>query len=957
MAMMIRMRFFYTAIALLLVISGFGNLPIHDRISFIDEAAADYIGFTSDKRVNDDSTNEEQASAAMAVYSNDIYLVWHDTRSSDFDIYFTKSTDGGSTWGDGTDNDNDVRVDDTDRNINNTDNETDQKYPDIAVDSSGTIYVVWQDNREGREDSDIYFAKSTDGGANFGTNVRVDHNGTGLYDQQYPCIAVDGDSNIYVAWEDERNEKNDRDIYFTKSTDGGSSFNSPDVLVDDDTGTGLQKYPKMALEENGGSPHIYLVWQDERAGGGNYDIYFSKSTDGGATWGDGLDNDNDDIGTDYTIGAQEHPSITLDGNGNIVVIWDDEREGNYKTLYMCNSSDGGDSWGVNTNITDAYTDNSDQAFPVISTFGNYMCVAWVDNRNDEVKSDIYFAISENNGATFGPFLKVDQGPDDTIQSQPRIIMISAVTAYIVWEDNRDDTRGNDIYFAKSGWIILKAPELSKSNFSPATGAESTQFHFTVTYTDEENDPPAVDYPKLYLFKDAEGKEAFPDSPFLMYSQEEPWQDDFYSNGMIFEKRITLFEELNYSYYIETAALYGNTTEVRTNLTEGPILDLSNVTFSDPYPAVDEWLDNAWVNCSISIKDVGFAGVHPLYVKYRVSLNGTDQFSDWTNAYMNWYTIPNGLKVYVSKLFGEGDNNYIQWSASDNFENGPNESAMYRIKVDSSKVTFSDPIPDPSESIWYNTETVEVGITVNDFDGIGVNASTIEYAYTTTGHTGYGEWQNAGKTSNGKIIVVKADITFANGTKNYVKWRATDLLENGPSESDPYMESESYKVRIDTSLSEVYENHPPTAPSNVLPTTTIDTTPTVTWDASIDEDDDTITYWIQIGSTENGSETLTWKNVGTDRFYDITKRLNYKPYYIQLKSFDGYDFSTIAYSQMIISTEGNTPPEPPEELSPQYISDRKPKITWSEAYDADGDTPLTYYIQIGRKSGGEEILKR
>jgi len=51
-----------------------------------------------------------------------------------------------------------------------------QYYPAVATDGSGNVYAVWQDLRNGNWD--IYFAKSTDGGVTFGTNVRVDDDTT-----------------------------------------------------------------------------------------------------------------------------------------------------------------------------------------------------------------------------------------------------------------------------------------------------------------------------------------------------------------------------------------------------------------------------------------------------------------------------------------------------------------------------------------------------------------------------------------------------------------------------------------------------------------------------------------------------------------------------------------------------------------------------------------------------------
>jgi len=918
-------------------------------VDFIGSAKADYVGFDNDSYINDDTTDREQSAVAMATYGTEIYLVWHDMRNGDFDIYFTKSTDGGATWGDGIDNNNDVRVDDTDSNLNNTDNETSQKNPDITVDGSGNIYVVWQDNREGRSDNDIYFAKSTDGGSTFGTNKRVDHNGSGAFDQEHPCIAADVGGNIYVAWQDERNGLADSDIYFTKSTDGGANFASPDVLVDDDTNTGrLQQYPQFALEETGGTPILYLVWQDERIGVSNFDIYFTKSIDGGISWGDGIDNNNDVRINDNTVSVQEHPSIAIDGNGDLVVVWDDERDGNWKNIYWSSSSDSGSTWATNKKLYDSESNTTAQANPVIATYNNNIAVAWIDDRNGGAQTDIYFTLSRNNGATFGPFMKADQGGVDTIQAQPQIEFVGTNSIYIAWEDNRIESRGLDIYFAKSGWIILAAPVLSDDSFTPKMAQAETEFHFTVVYTDLEDDPPAADYPKLYLFKDDAGTDPYTGSPFLMIRQEIPVQDNLYSNGMIYEKRITLGEAHNYSYYIATKALKGNTTLIASNLTKGPRLDLESVEFSKPFPTGIEWFNKARVNCSISIRDIGFAGVDPISIMYRTTTSGTTNFGEWTNSGMRYYITPEWVNVSANIFFNDGIDNYIEWRASDKYGNGPVESDYYQINIDTTPVAFSEPHPDPSQNYWYNTEKIEVGISVTDYVGSGVNASTIEYSYTTTGVDYFGDWTSAGALTNGEEVVVRTDVTFANGTQNYLRWRALDMLGNGPNVSA------TYHFRIDTSLKLPKINHPPTPPTNVKPVSTIDRTPYITWDAGTDEDKDDLRYFIQLGTSVNGSDVLAWMNLGDKLGYQVGKNLNVGNYYIHLKSYDGLDFSEVVIVEMAITTEGNTPPQPPTSLTPLFTAEKKPNFEWSGAYDAESD-PLTYYILIGITSGAEDIL--
>lgn len=942
-------KFINFIITSLLVISFFWGLILIDFQGPSGSASGGYVGFTEDNRINDDLTSKEQSAVAMATYNNEIYLVWHDMRNNDFDIFFTKSTDGGASWGDGQDNNNDIRVDDTDINANQTDNSTQQKYPDIAVDSSGNIYVVWQDNREGPGDFDIYLAKSTDGGASFETNVRVDHNGTGTFDQLNPTIAIDSSDNIYIAWEDERNGKTDFDIFFTKSGDGGANFQSPDVQVDDDTGTGLQKFPKIAVLNKNPTPELYIVWQDERQGLGNFDVYFSKSTDGGATWGDGSDNNNDILVNDNTIFGQENPDMAIDGNGDIIIVWDDGRAGNYKNLYYSRSTDGGASFGTNVKMFDAFTNSTDQTNPVIAAKGENVTIAWLDNRNGVTQTDIFFSISSDSGSTYGPFLKADQGGINTVQSEPDILIKGQNTVYLAWEDNRNGTRGRDIFFAKSSLIVLLGPNLTDPGFSPKQGISATDFLFTVVYTDPENDPPDNDYPKLYIFKDSAGTDPYPGSPFKMFRQEVPWQDGLFKNGEIFEKRIPLNGEYDYHYYIETKALYGNTTMVKTNLAKGPVIDQSFVSFSNAYPEDDIWHNTTLIECGITIIDVGFADIDPLNISYRFMLNGTETFSQWKNAYIEYEKIQGGYNVSVDISFDEGSMNFFQWRSTDKFGNGPNESAIIRIKIDRTPVAFSDPIPDP-KTYWSSTEVVETGIRATDKWGSGVNGSTLEYAYSTTGPGNFGEWINAGITSSGEDITVKVNVPFANGTSNYIKWRGNDLMGNGPTESDVY------QVKVDTTLSSSKDNHVPAPPVNVKPVKTVDRTPVITWEEGSDADGDSLIYFIMIGSSVNGSDFLDWTGVGGKLLYQVIKNFNVGTYYIHLKSFDGRDYSNVSITALEISNDGNSPPSPPTEISPLYTSDQYPIISWSGADDPDGDPDkLTYYVQIGSSLNGEDIL--
>jgi hypothetical protein len=121
--------------------------------------------------------------------------------------------------------------------------------------------VVWTDDTPGNEE--IYFKKSVDGGIAWTTDKRLTTN-TG--DSHAPAIAVGG-SNIYVVWEDET--PGNTEIYFKKSTDGGSTWIQKRLTNDAPLGS---IHPAIAADGS----NVYIVWQNFISMPMNFEIYFKK---------------------------------------------------------------------------------------------------------------------------------------------------------------------------------------------------------------------------------------------------------------------------------------------------------------------------------------------------------------------------------------------------------------------------------------------------------------------------------------------------------------------------------------------------------------------------------------------------------------------------------------------------------------------------------------------------------
>ncbi len=363
---------------------------------------------------------------SLAVGTNGVaYLAfagWGGTTTQS-DIFFTESADGGRTWT-------------TPIRVNNDVGGAAQSEPALALDSSNNIYIVWTDARNGN--NDVYSSKSTDGGMTFAANVRVNDVTTSF--QQDPAIAVDPvDPNlVHVVWTDGRNTATTGpDIYYANSTDGGLSFN-PSVRVNDDTGAAEQGQPAIAVAPD---RSVYVVWTDPRNVARGQDIYFSKSTDLGATWSANIIV-NDDTGA----AAQQEPVIRVNEAGTVFIAWTDYRNPNTAPdIYATRSTNGGSSFAANVKINDD-TGAVPQIEPSLAVNAGQVQVAWADYRTGGSTSYDIYTSSSPDGLTWSANMKVnDNVVTSDFQFQPSVAVDASGDVFAAWLDTR--ASGQDVFAA------------------------------------------------------------------------------------------------------------------------------------------------------------------------------------------------------------------------------------------------------------------------------------------------------------------------------------------------------------------------------------------------------------------------------------------------------------------------------------------------------------------------------
>src|SRR6266851_5298654 len=215
-----------------------------------------------------------------------------------------------------------------------------QDRPDIAIGADSAAYLIWDDYRSGTN-FDIYFSLRDPLTGTWSANERVSDDTTGRT-QWNAAIAIDGSGVAYAVWQDQRDGKRtpDTNIYFAKRGAGGWSAN---VRVNDDTrAAALQSTPRIAVTSGGTA---YAVWEDDRAG--NSDVWFAKLAPGASGW-----TANERISDDPGTAAQYGPRIDIAANGDLFVVWLDDRVPSTE-VRMARLRAGSASWEASRVVSDA----------------------------------------------------------------------------------------------------------------------------------------------------------------------------------------------------------------------------------------------------------------------------------------------------------------------------------------------------------------------------------------------------------------------------------------------------------------------------------------------------------------------------------------------------------------------------------------------------------------------------
>jgi hypothetical protein len=210
---------------------------------------------------------------------------------------------------------------------------------DIAA-SDNNVYVIWSSNKTGKWE--VMIRISNDNGKSFADEVNLSN--TSKSNSLHADVATFG-NNVYVSWLN--NNTGNLETNTRTSTDGGKTFGP--ILVINGTGTLSQKsrtieIPQVnVLADSEEDTHIatsgervYIVSWDKKVG--NWEILFTKSTDGGKTFEKTINLSNS------PDTRSDHAMILVNENNVYMTWWETARNGTEELVFRA-SNDNGSTFG------------------------------------------------------------------------------------------------------------------------------------------------------------------------------------------------------------------------------------------------------------------------------------------------------------------------------------------------------------------------------------------------------------------------------------------------------------------------------------------------------------------------------------------------------------------------------------------------------------------------------------
>lgn len=305
----------------------------------------------------------------------------------------------------------------------------------LAAAPDGPLYAVIGDGES------LYVARSDDGGASFGPLNLASGKSRALVSHfERPTIVAGPDGAVTVSWLEQQGSRTL--VWLARSEDGGASFGPPEQVADSS-----EFETTMARLVDGAAPAVSWLQAGK--------LILARPD-----------------GAHFTAGVVDElaceccqPAALSDGDRLALAYRNLERGsgGDIRDLFVAVSEDGGASFAEPVRVSDSswQVNACPISGPALAAANGRLYVAWMDGRADTegsgLRGDLFVAVSEDGGASFGPNRRVNPEPAG-YHNLPALGAGPDGRLHIAWEAEED---GNySLYYTVSadGGASFARPE-------------------------------------------------------------------------------------------------------------------------------------------------------------------------------------------------------------------------------------------------------------------------------------------------------------------------------------------------------------------------------------------------------------------------------------------------------------------------------------------------------------------
>jgi len=385
-----------------------------------------------------------------------IIIVWADTRNGTSDIYAQRIDSlGNARWAAG--------------GVPVAADASEEIDPEVASDGQHGAIVVWSAHSGTGQDGHIH-AQRIDGNGNLLWSPELVLSFSDQYESA-PCITDDGNGGAYVAWAFYNNQE--YDVYAQRvSASGAQMWQNGGISLT--PSLGAQDSPMLLADGTGKAFLCYTSWA---SGSIPRQQVVVLNPDGSTAAS---------LALSSASGAQRSPRLTIVATGLLGIVWEDGRTGGSKTrtyAQLINNA-GAKSWAADGVAVSNRAGN--QMTPHVIADGNGgMIVSWEDLTAGITQGDTYAQKFAANGSPLWTAAGVPIATADKMQQVPCMASDGAGGAIVAWEDYRASFTNSDIYASHvlaDGTLPPEPATLTFSSKSLAFGTVSVGFSSTKSIT-------------------------------------------------------------------------------------------------------------------------------------------------------------------------------------------------------------------------------------------------------------------------------------------------------------------------------------------------------------------------------------------------------------------------------------------------------------------------------------------